>query len=88
MYHTGMSEVLPYKQMVPRVGKRVIVSVGEVVPLDDLFGKCACRGGSRPEVWMAMAQRLEDHLRRLEAVHPERGWPQPDVPPKPRRNLS
>lgn len=57
-YHTGMADLMPARAMVPRVGKRVTVTVGDPVEVGDLLRKCACQGGSRPEVWAEIAKRL------------------------------
>lgn len=58
IFHTGMGDVMPAKARVPRVGNRVTVNVGEPVDVSDLLRKCACAGGSRPELWAQITARL------------------------------
>ena len=78
--------MLPAFGRIPRVGKKVVVAVGEPVPLDDLFARCACRGGSRPAVWAEITARLKQRLIDLQATVPEQNRDQSDrVPPEWRR---
>ncbi len=49
-YHSGMGRVLPKHGRVPRAGQRVVVTLGEPVPLDDLAPGCLGPDAALPEV--------------------------------------
>lgn len=71
-HHAGMSDIMPRGARVPRVGKQVVVTVGEAVDVSDLARGCTA-ADPRP-AWAAIAARVEAALKKLEAVGP----PNPD----------
>ena len=50
MYHSGMGDVQPRGSTVPRVGKRVTVTVGEPVDLRDVTCRCNVTGENQQQV--------------------------------------
>jgi len=50
MYHSGMGDVQPRGSTVPRVGKRVTVTVGEPLDLRDVTCRCNVTGENQQQV--------------------------------------
>ena len=44
-YHSGMGRLLPKGSVVPRIGNKIHVEVGEAVYLADLLQQCKCKEG-------------------------------------------
>ena len=52
----GMQHVLPIGKGIPRIGKRIYISYGEPIELDDLFGQDTTRDAAQQVVDRAMEQ--------------------------------
>ena len=69
-YHSGMSDVMPKRSRIPRVGKTVTVVVGEPVDMRDLALRCGRSEEDQTCVWRDVAERIEEVLRELEKKAP------------------
>ena len=69
-YHSGMAEVVPLKNYLPRAGRSVNVTVGSPVDLSDITCRCNCDGVDQQAVWKEITSRLHRALSDLEACSP------------------
>ncbi len=69
-YHSGMGAVLPEHGRIPRVGKRVTVTVGEPVDVSDLTCRCGEKGEQRRQAWKDITERICEALHALEEASP------------------
>lgn len=69
-YHSGMGHVMPKHAVVPRVGHKVHVVVGEPVELADITCRCKQAGEDQRAVWRDITHRIGDSLRALEKRAP------------------
>mmetsp|Transcript_725 Transcript_725/g.1686 ORF Transcript_725/g.1686 Transcript_725/m.1686 type:complete len:265 (-) Transcript_725:97-891(-) len=66
-YHTGLREILPIGSVVPRVGKKNTVVVGDPVDLKDLLVKCRkTQKKDRGKVYSEIMVEIEKSLKKLE----------------------
>ena len=65
IYHRGLSDILPYDGIVPRIGKHVTVMFGDEIQVDDLVQKGRRGEMTQSEVYIAIAQRIEDGMKEL-----------------------
>ncbi|KAL6774096.1 PGA6 [Auxenochlorella protothecoides x Auxenochlorella symbiontica] len=69
-YHTGMGEVMPYRAVVPSVGRWVHILVGQPVELEDISCRCNRPGHDQKQVWRELTARIGQALQDLEARAP------------------
>lgn len=71
-FHTGMNRVMPRGQILPSVGKKVSVIVGEPIEMGDLYQLARLKKWSDDKLHTAIASRVSSHLEmlkmRLEAL--------------------
>jgi hypothetical protein len=66
LYHTGMGDVQPKGSTVPRVGRRLTVTVGEPLDLRDITCRCNAAGEDQRQVcWQSLPQGRFDAACRL-----------------------
>ena len=72
-HHVGSDKVLPDDgRFIPNTGHKVSVLWGEPVPLNDLLQKCekcATDQVKQQQLWKAITERAEEHLRKLRKQH-------------------
>ena len=57
-FHTGMNEVMPRGQILPSVGRKVSVIVGEPIEMDDLYHLAKLKGWSADSLHTSIASRI------------------------------
>ncbi|XP_030544834.1 tafazzin [Rhodamnia argentea] len=66
--HTGMQDIMPIGANFPRIGKTVIVLIGDPIHFDDLLNMEGLKHVSRGKLYDAMASRIGHRLQELKIL--------------------
>ena len=82
-FHSNMASVLPIDSSIPRLGNKVVVTIGDPLDLSDVTCDCHKEGKDQHEVWKQITMRMHDAMRALEASSPPNPYQRENPPGRP-----
>lgn len=82
-FHSNMASVLPIESKIPRIGNKVVVTIGHPLNLSDITCDCHVEGKDQQEVWKKITARMHDAMAALEATSPPNPYQRENPPGKP-----